>query len=42
LPGIEAGMFQPPLLETVALDQAVAAYQAINAGVARKKQVIVF
>jgi len=42
LPGIEAGVFQPPQLETIALDQAVAAYQAINAGVARKKQVIVF
>jgi NADPH:quinone reductase len=42
LPGIEAGVFQPPQLETVALDQAMAAYQAINAGVARKKQVIVF
>jgi NADPH:quinone reductase len=42
LPGIEAGMFQPPQLETVALDRAVAAYQAINAGVARIKQVIGF
>ena len=42
LPGIEAGVFKPPPFETVALDQAAAAYQAINAGVARKKQVIVF
>jgi NADPH:quinone reductase-like Zn-dependent oxidoreductase len=42
LPGIEAGVFRPSPFETVALDNAPAAYQAINAGAARKKQVIVF
>jgi len=42
LKGIEAGAFKPPLYETVPLERAIAAYEAINAGVARKKQVICF
>jgi len=42
LKGIEAGAFKPLFFETVPLGKAVAAYEAINAGVARKKQVIRF
>ncbi len=42
LKGIESGEFKPPELETVTLDGAVSAYQAVNSGTARKKQVIVF
>ena len=42
LQGIESGDFKPPELETVTLDGAVSAYQTINSGIARKKQVIVF
>jgi len=42
LKGIESGEFKPPELESVPLDKAVSAYQAINSGTARKKQVIVF
>jgi NADPH:quinone reductase-like Zn-dependent oxidoreductase len=42
LKGIESGEFKPPELETVTLDGAASAYEAINSGAARKKQIIVF
>jgi hypothetical protein len=42
MPGVEQGFFKPPNFETVTLDRAVEAYQHINDGTARKKQVIVF
>jgi hypothetical protein len=42
LKGIKSGEFKPPELETVTLDGAVLAYQAINSGTARDKQIIVF
>jgi NADPH:quinone reductase-like Zn-dependent oxidoreductase len=40
--GIESGEFGPSELETVGLEGARMAYEALNSGIARKKQVIVF
>ncbi len=42
MPGVEQGFFKPPSFETVTLDRAAQAYQHINDGTARNKQVIAF
>ena len=42
LPGFKAGIFTLPLVETVSLDAALRAYQAIDEGTSKKKVVIRF
>ncbi|MGA7579641.1 MAG: quinone oxidoreductase family protein [Desulfobaccales bacterium] len=42
LPGFQEGIFSPPAMETVSLDDAVRAYQTVLAGTAGKKFVIRF
>ena len=42
LPGFEAGIFSLPSVETVSLDGALRAYQAIDKGTSKKKLVIRF
>ena len=42
LPGFQAGIFSPPAVETVSLDEALSAYQEVIAGASGKKFVIRF
>jgi NADPH:quinone reductase len=42
LPGFKSGVFSPPAVERVALDDAVRAYKAIDQGIAKKKFVVRF
>jgi NADPH2:quinone reductase len=42
LPGFEAGIFSPPMVETVSLDDALSAYRAVIEGSSGKKFVIRF
>ena len=42
LPGFKEGIFSPPPVETISLDEAPGAYRTVAAGGSRKKFVIRF
>lgn len=41
IPGVKAGFFKPPDIETCSLDDAIMAYEKINSGEVKKRLVIV-